>query len=47
MKPVIPHVDIRPMGFDVLFLIIKENGLAPLRAAACAAVLARRSLFDL
>jgi hypothetical protein len=40
MKPVIPHVDIRPMGIDVMFLSIKENGRAPLRAAACAAVLA-------
>jgi hypothetical protein len=45
MQPVYPHVVTCPMGFDSLFLSIKRNGLAALRAAAGAAVLARRTLF--
>jgi hypothetical protein len=44
MKPVNLRVSSRPTGFDVMFLSIKENGLAPLRAAAGAAVLARLAL---
>ncbi|HEY2861902.1 MAG TPA: hypothetical protein VGJ21_26110 [Terracidiphilus sp.] len=38
MKPVIPHVDNRPMGFDVMFLSMNESAAVP-RGALARAVL--------